>query len=152
MKKSIEKVGEIDFGRFKTKFKVTNRVKKYIENEGISLSCLLPNANNFYETLLFGSIGDENGKPDKKFGKNFLVIYNKITESLGWNEKKGLEISGFEEKFKSKNKIIFHSGIELVSIKNPKKKFMANYIVMENRISKEKLEKYFKFYTQKNTN
>ena len=128
----ITKIGEVNFGKFKTEFLILPKIKKYIENEKISLACLLPNAWIFYEAGLFDFI-DENkeGNLNKKLGNKFLTIYNKITESQGWSEEKGFETTGFEEKFKSKKDIIFSSGIKLVSVKNPKKEFIANYVVVK---------------------
>ena len=128
-----EKIGEVNFGKFKTEFRVTKKVKDYIKNEAISLACLLPNARDFYDNLLFDHMGkNEDGKPNKEFGKKFLVIYNKIPESGGWSEKKGLETTGFEEKIKNKEEIIFYSGTVLVSVKDNKKEFVANYVVIKS--------------------
>ena len=104
-----------------------------LENEKISLACLIPDAWRFYEAFLFDSIyGEDSGeKIDKKLGKNFVVVYNKITESLGWSKEKGLETAGFEEKFKTNKKIIVQSGTKLISVKNPKKEFISNYIIIK---------------------
>jgi hypothetical protein len=127
-----EKVGEVNLGKFKTEFKITPKVKKYIENENVALATLLPNGWEFYEVELFDFI-DENkdGEPDKKWGENFEVIYNKITESQVWTQEKGLETSGFEEKFKTTKKIILHSSTKLIGVKNPKKEFMVGYILIK---------------------
>ena len=129
--KGITKVGEVNFGKFRTEFFVTPKVKKYVENEKISLACLIPDAWRFYEASLF-DYTLENGEYDKKFGTKFIVVYNKITESQGWSEEKGLEIAGFEEKFKfKKDSYILNSGTKLISVKNPKKEFIANYLVVK---------------------
>ena len=131
--KIITKIGELNYGKFKTEFKIMERTKRYVENERISLACLIPDAWRFYEAFLFDSIyGEDSGvKIDKKLGKNFVVIYNKITESLGWTQEKGLQMTGFEEKFKTNKKIIVNSGTKLISVKNPKKEFIANYLVIK---------------------
>ena len=127
----ITKIGEVNFGKFKTEFFILPKIKKYIENEKTSLACLLPNAWQFYEALLF-DYTLENGEYDKKFGTKFIVVYNKITESQGWSEEKGLEIAGFEEKFKfKKDSYILNSGTKLISVKNGKKEFIANYLVVK---------------------
>ncbi len=130
----IIKIGELNYGKFKTEFKIMKKTKNYIDNEKISLACLIPDAWRFYEAFLFDFIYGENvdGKIDKKIGKNFVVVYNKITESLGWTKEKGLETTGFEEKFKfKKSGYVLNSGIKLVSVKNPKKEFLANYVVIK---------------------
>lgn len=129
----MDKIGELNYGKFKTEFKIMKRTKEYIENEKISLACLIPDAWRFYEAFLFDSIygEDASGKLNKKLGKNFVVIYNKITKSLGWNQEKGLETTDFEEKFKTNKEIIVNSGTKLISVKNPKKEFIANYMVIK---------------------
>ena len=127
------KIGEVNFGKFKTEFLILPKIKKYIENEKISLACLLPNAWVFYEAGLFDFI-DENRarKSGKKFGDKFLTIYNKITESQGWSKEKGFETTGFEEKFKfNKSNYVLNSGIKLIGVKNPKKEFIANFVVVK---------------------
>ena len=58
-------------GKFKTEFKVTGKSKKYLENEGISLACLIPDAWRFYESFLFDSIYGFDQKPKKELGKSF---------------------------------------------------------------------------------
>ncbi|MEK6827315.1 MAG: hypothetical protein AABX99_02405 [Nanoarchaeota archaeon] len=127
----IEKIGEVNLGKFKTEFKITSKVKKYLEKENISLASLLPDGWKWYEMRLFDEIDkDRDGKPDKKLGKNFVVIYNKITETLGWNQEKGLETSGFEEKVDIK-KLITHSSTKLISVKNQKKEFMVGYALIK---------------------
>jgi hypothetical protein len=127
----IEKIGEVNLGKFKTEFKITPKVKKYIEDEKIALASLLPDGWKWYETILFEEIAkDENGTPDKKFGRNFIVIYNKIIETLGWDKEKGLETSGFEEKIDIK-KLITHNQIKLISVKNHEKEFMVGYALIK---------------------
>ena len=122
----IEKIGEVNLGKFKTEFKITPKVKKYLGDEKIALASLLPDGWKWYEAFLFEEI------ENKKLGKNFVVIYNKITETLGWNKEKGLETSGFEEKVDIK-KLITHSSTKLISVKNPKKEFMVGYDLIKKQ-------------------
>ena len=121
------KIGEVNLGKFKTEFKITTRVKKYLEKEKISLAGLLLDGWTLYELRIFEKI---DGIKSKKLGTKFIVVYNKITESLGWTKEHGLETSGFEEKVESK-KIISSSSIKLKSIKNPKKEFAIGYTLMQ---------------------
>ena len=131
--RKFTKIGEVNFGKFKTEFVATQKLKKYIEKEKISLACLLPNAWRFYEAGLFDFINEnKEGNLDKKFGNKFMAVYNKITESQGWTKDRGLETTGFEEKFKfKKSNYVLNSGTKLISVKNPKKEFIANFVVVK---------------------
>ena len=126
----MERIGKLIYQKFETEFKITKKVKEYIENEGISLAILIPNAWKFYEVLLFDKL-DENqdGEPDKKFGNRFIVIYNGITEKGNWNEKMGLETRGFKEKIKGE--VILYSG-ENIKGRKYGREFVVNYGVIKN--------------------
>jgi len=74
-----EKIGEMNFQGFKTEFKVTKKIKEFFENEGISLASLIPDAWLWYEVDLFEILDEDNdGEPDKKFGKEFVAIFYEI--------------------------------------------------------------------------
>jgi len=133
--KEITKIGETNFKDFKTEIKITKKVKKYIKSEGISLAVLIPHAYELYEQILFESI-DENweGIPDKKFGKEFELIYNGITEGRDWNIKEGLKVEGFKEDLKLKKEPITFSGTPINGTpKNPKKSFIVNYLIIKKQ-------------------
>src|SRR3989344_8157299 len=124
----IKKIGELNFKGFETEIKVSLKVEKYLNDDGLSLAVLIPNAWNFYETLLFEHIDEnEDGKPDEKFGKKFIMVYNGITEEGKWSKEKGLITTGFKERLKEEEKAIFYSATPLNSLQNKDKKFMANY-------------------------
>ena len=78
----IYKIGEVNYGEFKTEFKITEKVKKYLDKEDYALASLLPNGWEWYEVELFENISDDKGIPEKKYGKNFEVIYYAIAEAL----------------------------------------------------------------------
>lgn len=70
------KVGDLNFGRYKTEVLATDYVKKRLDKDNISHSNLIPAAWFWYDSILLPEL-DENGdgKPDKKFGNNFQLIY-----------------------------------------------------------------------------
>ena len=79
----MKKIDEIKYRGFETEFYITGSVKEYFKKNNLDLNRLKQRdkSNNenysfFYEVLLFEKL-DENGDgiPDKKFGKNFKVIY-----------------------------------------------------------------------------
>jgi len=127
----IKKIGEVNYNKFKIEIKLTPKTKEYIENQGLSLAILIPNAYQIYEQLLFDSIDEnEDGIPDKKFGKEFVLIHYGITEGRGWNIKEGVKTEGFKENLKLKENPILHSGISINKTpKNPNKKFIINYLI-----------------------
>jgi len=133
----IEKIGETNYKKFKTEFKVLPKVKNYLEEEDLSLGVLIPDGHLWYEQILFDVIDqDEDGKPDEKFGKNIVVIYNGITEESDWNENQGLVVKGLKEQAGDNKKLIFSSSSGLTSSKDPKKVFRVNYSVFsENEIN-----------------
>lgn len=132
IKNKMEKIGELNFKKFKTEIKIMSKTKKYIEKENISLVSLIPNAWKFYELLLFDAIDEKwDGKPNKKFGKKFIIIHYGITKGRSWNKKQGLKVDGFKEDFKINKKIIFQSGTTLTNLKNSQKSFIVNYAVVK---------------------
>jgi len=70
------KIGELNFGKFKTEIHVTEEVKKKFKSTKKSTAVLIPPAWLWYDNELLEVI-DENGdgKPDEKFGTNFKIIY-----------------------------------------------------------------------------
>ena len=68
----MKKVGEVNFEDFKTEFWVMPKTEKYLKDKKTSIACLLPEGWLWYEAILFDLIDqDEDGIPDKQFGKNF---------------------------------------------------------------------------------
>jgi len=134
-----ERIGEVNFKEFKTKFSITPKVKKYLEKEQVSLAVLLPNGWEWYETELFYMIEDKNGKPNKKYGKKFEVIYYGVIEKLdliekNW-DKEDLEIKeeGFSENLgkldKDKNFIEDVTMTLSSTPKNQNKRLGIKYII-----------------------
>ena len=115
-----------------TEFKITPKTKKYLENERISLACLLPEAWEWYEVILFDLIDEDvDGIPDKKFGNKFEVIYYGIIESRNYTVEDIIE-KGFEEDIKKlKEKSILESEMEVKSVKNKDKEFSVKYILIK---------------------
>lgn len=82
----MEKFDEILYKGFKTKFYITDKVQSYLKKEGINIDKLKQrsekdndNYSFFYEVLLFEKIDeDSDGIPDKKFGKEFKIIYYRV--------------------------------------------------------------------------
>ena len=70
------KIGELNFGKFKTEIHATEEVKKKFKSAKESTAALIPAAWLWYDNELLEVI-DENGdgKPDEKFGTNFKIIY-----------------------------------------------------------------------------
>lgn len=105
-----EKIGEVNFEEFKTEFKITPKVKKFLEEENYSLACLLPNGWEWYEVELFDNL-DENrdGEPDLKYGKNFEVIYYAISEALensDWDNENSKPQKWVNDEIKGEGKFI----------------------------------------------
>ena len=71
-----QKIGELNFKKFRTEIHITPEVEKTFKRNKVSLATLIPTAWLWYDSELLGVI-DENGdgKPDKKFGTNFKIIY-----------------------------------------------------------------------------
>jgi hypothetical protein len=71
-----QKIGDLNFGRFKTEIHATEAVKKKFKSAKESTAALIPPAWLWYDNELLEVI-DENGdgKPDEKFGKEFKIIY-----------------------------------------------------------------------------
>ena len=71
-----QKIGELNLQKFKTEIYATQEVKAKFKKEKISLATLIPTAWMWYDLELLEAI-DENGdgKPDKKFGTHFKIIY-----------------------------------------------------------------------------
>ena len=78
-----KKIGDVNFGDFKTEFFLTFKVEEFLKKEKTSLACLLPEGWIWYEVILFDIIDkDGDGFPDEKYGKNFKVIYQDIFEKI----------------------------------------------------------------------
>ena len=72
----LSKIGDLNFGKFKTEIHATEEVKKKFKSAKESTAALIPPAWLWYDNELLEVI-DENGdgKPDEKFGTNFKIIY-----------------------------------------------------------------------------
>jgi len=88
------KIGELNFGKFKTEIHTTEEVKKKFKSGKASLATLIPTAWLWYDNELLEVI-DENGdgKPDEKFGNNFKIIYMTENENEKSFEQQALLLS-----------------------------------------------------------
>ena len=88
------KIGELNFGKFKTEIHATEEVKKKFKSAKESTAALIPPAWLWYDNELLERI-DENGdgKPDEKFGKDFKIIYLLKNESEKSLEQESLLLS-----------------------------------------------------------
>ena len=88
------KIGELNFGKFKTEIHATEDVKKAFKSKKESTAALIPAAWLWYDNELLDAI-DENGdgKPDEKFGKNFKIIYLLENENSKELEQQALLLS-----------------------------------------------------------
>jgi len=77
-----QKIGDLNFNKLKTEIHATENVKAMLKKEKLSESILIPQAYTWYESELLEVI-DENGdgKPDKRFGTEFKIIYLLENES-----------------------------------------------------------------------
>ena len=89
-----QKIGELNFGKFKTEIHITPEVKKIFKKNKVSLATLIPPAWLWYDVELVNVI-DENGdgKPDKKFGTEFKLIFLLDSNSIGEFEQQALLFS-----------------------------------------------------------
>ncbi len=117
----IIKIGETNFQEFKTEFFTTERIKKYFEENKISLAMLIPNAYRFYEQNLFDEI--EDSKPHRI--KRFQVIYYGIVIGRDFNKGK-LNEKGFEEELPEEimSKKIYQSNMNPTDLN-----FVLKYLV-----------------------
>ncbi len=71
-----KKIGELNFKKFQTEIHTTTEVERVFKRNKISLATLIPTAWLWYDAELLDVL-DENGdgKPDKKFGTKFKLIY-----------------------------------------------------------------------------
>ncbi|MEK6910731.1 MAG: hypothetical protein AABW82_03075 [Nanoarchaeota archaeon] len=78
----MKKIGEVNYKSFKTYFSMTEKVENFLKKEKISEAYLLPEGGLWYEVMLFDAIDEnEDGLPDKKFGKEFSTIYYGFLDS-----------------------------------------------------------------------
>jgi len=89
-----QKIGELTFGKLKTEIHATENVRAMLRKEKLSESILIPQAYTWYESELLEAI-DENGdgKPDKRFGTNFKIIYLLKDESTKELEQQAFMLS-----------------------------------------------------------
>lgn len=89
-----QKIGELNFQKFKTEIHATEGVKKKFKSEKISLATLIPPAWLWYDNELLEVIDEDgDGKPDEKFGTNFKIIYLLKNENMEELEQKSLFLS-----------------------------------------------------------
>ena len=88
------KIGELIFEKFKTEIYATEKVKKAFKSKKESTAILIPPAWLWYDNELLDLI-DENdsGKPNKKFGNNFRIIYMLKEEKIEDLEQKSLSLN-----------------------------------------------------------
>ena len=120
-----KKIGDVNFGDFKTEFFLTFKVEEFLKKEKTSLACLLPEGWLWYEVILFDLIDkDGDGVPDGKYGKNFKVIYQDIFEKME-----------LKNKGKSKESLIFDESLTRGSSairSSTGKELFADYVLLLN--------------------
>ena len=71
-----QKIGELNFKKFRTEIYITPEVEKIFKRKKVSLATLIPTAWLWYDSELLDVIDEDgDGKPDKKFGTKFKLIY-----------------------------------------------------------------------------
>ena len=97
---NTKKIGDLNFEKLKTEIHATENTKAILKKQNLSPSILIPQAYTWYESELLEVI-DENGdgKPDKRFGTNFKIIYFLENESTKELEQQAL----FQNKTNIKN-------------------------------------------------
>ena len=80
MNSKLVRIGSLNYVsdgvEYKTEFKVSEKVESFLDKEGTSLACLIPDAWSWYESELFDVLDDDmTGTPDKKYGNKFEVVY-----------------------------------------------------------------------------
>jgi hypothetical protein len=135
-----EKIGEINYEDFKTEFILTSKVKEYLEKELVSTASLLPNGWEWYEAELFDFLDDNHtGKINKRYGKEFEVIYYGIIERKelvkDWSDENSevVKEKGFYEDLRGLDEdknFLYDSTMQITGTPEHKnKKFEVKYIV-----------------------
>ena len=127
----IKKVGELHFNEYKTEFFVSDKTATYLEKENLSLATLLPDGWMWYEVILFDVIDEDNdGEPDKKYGKSFKVIYNGIILKRNLTKEGSVEETTMQEDTKLDGEEITN-GTSLLN--GPKgKDYYVKYTILKN--------------------
>ena len=88
------KIGELNFKKFQTEIHITPEVEKIFKREKVSLATLIPTAWLWYDSELLEVIDEDgDGKPDKKFGTNFKIIYLLESDNIRDIEQQALLLS-----------------------------------------------------------
>jgi len=110
------KIGDLNFGKFKTEVEATEEVRKVFKSKKESEASLIPPAWLWYDNELLEII-DENGdgKPDDKFGTSFKIIYMLEKENMNELEQKSILLS----KTTIKNIKLKYAAIKIAEEKKP---------------------------------
>lgn len=89
-----KKIGELNFKKFQTEIHITPEVERVFKKNKISLATLIPTAWLWYDSELLDVIDEDgDGKPDKKFGTKFKLIFLIDSDKIGELEKQALLLS-----------------------------------------------------------
>ncbi|MDO8460472.1 MAG: hypothetical protein Q7S74_05150 [Nanoarchaeota archaeon] len=125
----MKKILDLPYNDFKTEFFVLPKIDEFLRDNNVKYKEFLPDEHYFYEVLLFEIIDwDKDGKPDKKFGNSFRVLYYGIIEQ--WKDKIP---EGFNDNFKHNKKDILGDRRQIVSETRNHPAFSIKYkILREN--------------------
>ncbi|MBU2576097.1 MAG: hypothetical protein KKF50_00060 [Nanoarchaeota archaeon] len=88
------KIGELILGKFRTEIHATQDVKDLFKKWNLSLATLIPPAWLWYDNELLEVIDEDgDGKPDKKFGTEFKLIYTLESKDARDLEQEALFVS-----------------------------------------------------------
>jgi len=132
-----EKVGDLNYVsdgvEYKTEIRVCKKAKTFLNKESCALTCLIPNAWLWYECLLFDELDDgECGIPSKKYGKEFVMIYNEIVTEIK-ADLEDVKEKGFKDDVDFGDISIFSSGYQEEirgTSKDGKKLFWVRSVVL----------------------
>ena len=107
---------------FSIKFVIPKKIKNYCEQNNIDISEILENDWLWFEVTLFDIISKgKDGSPDKKFGKDFQIIfYELITKYINKQAK------GFNVQVDFSNKKVLSEGTMSINSKFVKYKLFKN--------------------------
>ena len=121
----MRKINTLKYEGFTTDFYVTDKVKKFLDENNVPHEDFLEDNYHWYEVFLFEQIDENTG--ENKLGKNFKVIYYGIVEKF---TDKGEE--GFEDNSDDKGKKIIGNWTSVVSETLKHKSFAINYKILVN--------------------
>lgn len=129
----VEKIGELNYKKFKTMFYVTQNVREYLEKSKFPLSVLIPDAWNWYDGDLFQYEGDllNSAKENSDNLKELDTIYYGIVEKADI-EGEQVKEEGFSdeiETFNAPEEKISYNSRRLNNPINPEGNIHIKYLI-----------------------